>query len=353
MNLDNVVLVRAMSHLPLDGELIPSCEGQRLVNDQQSEFYYFIRRCVQTNLENEIGRSLDFFSPESHDEELMNNMMNNYLVLTGDYYTTTLSFSLNGLVPDDMNNNFSNMKLAILEPLRNQTEADFVNIETIDTTVKGRMQLSDEAMLVIDKEIFASLSEEEQINLSDNFKIRLFEGELRDAVNNTLRDNGYPVLPLIQKREIKNIDECPERESMLLFEDRFAESVGASRLRLQDLTITYGGGTKIDENAHNKIAEEHPNTLMVQEYYKNQLYSFMLNKTESFGISVTDEEKFYLFTDYDPGIDAMQRITTELITSYGGIENFQVFIQDYNQHVRDNYLTNQQIISLANNKTIN
>ena len=109
MNLDNVILVRAMTHLPLDGELVPSCEAQRLVNDRQSEFYYFMNRCVTREVEHQLGRPLDLFSPESHDAELRDSMMSNYSVLTGDYYTTTLSFSLNGLVPDDMNNNFSNI----------------------------------------------------------------------------------------------------------------------------------------------------------------------------------------------------------------------------------------------------
>ena len=42
MNIDNVVLVRAMNNLPLNGELILSYEGQRLVTDNKSEFYYFI-----------------------------------------------------------------------------------------------------------------------------------------------------------------------------------------------------------------------------------------------------------------------------------------------------------------------
>ena len=29
MDINNVVLVRVMTHLPLDGELIPSCESKR------------------------------------------------------------------------------------------------------------------------------------------------------------------------------------------------------------------------------------------------------------------------------------------------------------------------------------
>lgn len=43
-----------MTHLPLDGELVPSCEGQRLVNDRQSEFHYFMSRCVMRELENQL-----------------------------------------------------------------------------------------------------------------------------------------------------------------------------------------------------------------------------------------------------------------------------------------------------------
>ena len=44
MNIDNVVLVRAMNNVPLNGELVPSCEGKRLVNDNQSDFYHTIQK---------------------------------------------------------------------------------------------------------------------------------------------------------------------------------------------------------------------------------------------------------------------------------------------------------------------
>lgn len=189
-----------MTHLPLDGELIPSCEGQRLVNDKQSEFYYFINGRVTKELENQLGRPLDLFSPESSDKEMLGNELSNYAILTGDYYTTTLSFALNGLVPDDINNNFSNMKLAVLELLKNQIDADFVNIEAIDTTVKGRMKVLDEAILVIDRNMFENLPLEVRENLKGNFKVQLFEDNLKEAVNNTLINNGYPALPLIQKK---------------------------------------------------------------------------------------------------------------------------------------------------------
>lgn len=352
MDINNVVLVRAMNNLPLNGELIPSCEGQRLVVDNQSDFYYFIRSCVSSNLQQQLGRNLVLFVG-SPDSELIGNIMKDYTVVTGDYYTTTISFALNGLVPDDINNKFTDMKMAVLEPIKNQINADFITIETIDTTVKGRVKTSGEAILTIEREFFSQLSKEEQANLLTNFNVKLFEGNLKDAISNALIEKGYPVLPLIQKREMKNIEECPEKESMLDFEDKFSEVVGASRLRLQYLTFMYGGGSGVDALAHEKLEEEHTNTLKVQEYYKNQLYEFMLNKAGQFGIKVSDEDKYYLFTNYKEGTDTMKRIITSLISAYGGLEKFKQFIQEYNNYIKENYLTNKQIISFFNNKKKN
>lgn len=352
MNINNVVLVRAMNNLPLNGELIPSCEGQRLVVDNQSDFSYFMRACVRTYLEQKLGRELVLFI-DSPDAQLLESTMQDYSIVTGDYYTTTLSFALNGLVPDDINNQFSTMKMAILEPLKNQIHSNFVTIETIDTTIKGRMKTSAEAILVIEREYFSQLPQVEQVNLTKNYSVKMFDGNLKDAISNTLIENGYPALPLIQKKEMANIDDCPEKQSMLAFEDKFSASVGASRLRLQYLTYMYGGGTEVDRIAHDKIEEEHTNTLIVQEYYKNQLYSFLLNKAQSFGIKVSEEDKYYLFTSYDEGTEVMKRIVRSLIETHGGLENFKQFIQEYNNYVNENYLTNQQIVSSVNNKQKN
>lgn len=131
--------------MPLNGELIPSCEGKRLVNDKKSDFHYFMRKCIRDNLEHQLGRDLVLFE-ESPDYQLMENMMKDYYALTGGYYTTTLSFALNGLVPDDINNKFTDMKTAVLEPIKNQINADFITIETIDTTIKGKIKISNEAI---------------------------------------------------------------------------------------------------------------------------------------------------------------------------------------------------------------
>lgn len=347
MNINNVMLVRAMTHLPLNGELIPSYEGERLVCDKQSEFHNFIKECVENDMKSKLGRDLSLYY-ESPDALQRDEIMKDYEVLVGDYYTTTLSFSLNGLVPNDINNNFSDMKIAVLEPLKNQVNADFVTVETIDTTVKGRMKVSDEAKLLIEQEYFSSLTQDEQENLMSNYQVNFFNGSLKDAVDNTLRSNGYPALDLVQKREWDNIRDCEEKEGMLKFEDEFAEKVGASRMRLQHLTFQYGGGTGVDKIAHDKISEEFDNNLVVKNHYRNQLYDFMLTKADNMGVPVTEEERFYLYTEYQNGEDAMRKITAGLINAYGGLENFKGFIQEYNQYVKDNYKTNKEIFELSN-----
>jgi len=355
MDINNVVMVRAMTHLPLNGELVPSYEGKRLVYDQMSDFCDFMQELVTQELKSRLGRPLDLYI-DSPDAKLRDDMMQLYRPLTGAYYTTTLSFSLNGMVPDDRNNNFTNMNIAVIDPIKNHVNANFVSIEAIDTTIKGRISVSKDAILLIKKDTFSSLSEDVKANLMGHFQIKLFEGELREAVDNTLRENNYPVLPLMQKREMRNIGECAERESMLEFEDKFAASVGASRQLLQNLTFSYSeySAPEVDRIAHDKIKEEHPNNLKIQEYYRNQLYGFLLAKAESFGIEVTDEEKYYLFTDFMDGQEAMKRITSCLIEASGGISEFSKLIQEYNQHITANYLTNKQIIDLlGDNQKIN
>lgn len=79
------------------------------------------------------------------------------------------------------------------------------------------------------------------------------------------------------------------------------------------------------------------------------MYNFLIEKAEKAGIEVTDEEKFYLFTEYANGKEAMERITSLLIEAYGGIENFQGFIQEYNNMIKNNYLNNKEIVSSEEN----
>lgn len=345
MNLDNVVLVRAMSHLPLNGELIPSCEGKRLVFEKTSDFSDYIQELIEKELERKLGRPLVLYY-ESPDALLRDKMLEEYRILTGAYYTSSLSFSLNGIAPDDNTCNFSVLPLAVIDPIKNHTDANFVNVDVIDTTIKGRRQVSSDAILVINEEFFNSLSDEIKTNLANYYKIEFCGSNLKEGIDATLKKYNYPSLPLKQEREEDNIGECPERESMIGFENSFAKSVGASRLRLQQFYTCEIFAVDIDQLAHEKVGMDFYNNLIINEYYRHQLYNFLIAKAESFGIDVTDEEKYYIFTEYINGIEAMKKITSELIDAYGGLLNFKAFIKEYNEYAMNNYLTNDQIIAL-------
>ena len=112
MNIDNVVLVRAMSYVPLNGELIPSCDAKTLRPDQQLEFTHYIKRKIRQEIVEHVEQPLTITEKEA----LIDKIMEKYRILIPEHYTSTLSFALNGMVPDDRNNNFRNMCVAVLEP---------------------------------------------------------------------------------------------------------------------------------------------------------------------------------------------------------------------------------------------
>ena len=340
MNIDNTVLVRAMNHLPLNGEIVPSCEGKYLKPDGSSDFAFVMRDIVKKELEKELGRPLNLYY-ESEDEKLLNAAMQDMYPYTSDY-TSTLSFSLNGLVPDDINNKFSDMKIAVLEPLKNHTDAEFLSVDVIDTTIKGRINASG-AILLIDSLLFESLDADAKNNLLSNYQVEVFTGSLKEAVKESLVKHGYPALEYNQRREDNYIVDCVEKESMIEFQDTFAESVKASRLRLAQLYMEpflHG----VDLEAGEKAKADFYKGVEVANYYKNKLYEFLVAKGEEVGIVLSDEEKFYLFSEYSNSKEVLSKLTESLIQAYGGVQSFKMVIQEYNQELVNNYLTSEEII---------
>ncbi len=345
MNIDNVVMVRAMSHLPLNGELIPSCEGVRLEYEKMSDFNSFLQNVVEQELEKQLGRPLNLYY-ESPDALLRDKILTEYRILKGAYYTSTLSFSLNGIVPDDNTCEFSKLPIAVIDPIKNHQTANFVNINQIDTTIKGRLKVSPDAILVIDEDLYNSLNDDIKMNLASNYKIELFKGDLKTAINNTLHKYNYPSLSLSDRVSKNYIEDCEEKESMLNFIDEFAKIFKLSKLRLDFLYRTPKFYEEENQIAHDKVNDDFYDNLKVEKYYKHQLYRFLITKADNLGILITDEEKIYLFTERPEGKEAMERITFELINAYGGLENFKSFINEYNEFAKNNYLTNDEIIRL-------
>ena len=78
-------------------------------------------------------------------------------------YNSMVLWSLNGLVPDDMNNTFSDKTCAIIDGLAEQIEqSEMVSLVPTDTAIKGNVNLSNKATILIDKDRYETLSLEEK-----------------------------------------------------------------------------------------------------------------------------------------------------------------------------------------------
>lgn len=346
MNIENIVLVRAIDYLPLDGILLPSCESKYLIFNEKDNYYYLLKSIIQKNVEKDLGRSLNLW--EETDNKILKSILKDYLPLTSSY-TSTLSFSLNGLVPDDMNNTFSEMKFAVLDPMKYHENENYINVDVIDTTIKGSIKTSEECILVIDQNEYSLLSEETKNNLRNHYKIELFSGSLKEAISNILQKYNYPALPLVQKKELHEISECNEKDSMIKFQDEFALAIGASRLKLQQLyTYPLSTLTGIDVMAAEKAQSDFDKNLVIEKYYKDKFYEFLTTIFETLGFNLTDEEKYYLFSDFSYSEDVLKKVV-ESIIQVCGFEKYKLFIQEYNQNVMNNYITNEEIIMLEEN----
>jgi len=346
MNMENVVLVRAMSHLPLDGVLKVSCEGMYLKTTNYNDFYHEIKKYVRKDIESKIGRELNTWNNEE-DINLLDQEMEKYCTFTSSY-TSTLSFSLNGLVPDDINNKFSEMKIAVLDPIRNHTNENYINIDSIDTTIKGSINTSSEAILVIDREYYLSLSEDIKTNLESNYRIELFDGSLKDAVSNTLKKYNFPDISYKQKHEVddEEILDSEKREELISFQDSFAKEVSASRLKLEFLYLSpLNTLTGVDKLSAEKIKGDFNKSLDIEKYYKHKFYDFLVNELEKNGIILNSEDIYYLYSNYSNSEEILENVVRDLVNCYGldGVKNL---VQVFNQSIIDNYLTNEEIINL-------
>lgn len=341
MNIDNVVLIRATNNLPINGILEPSCSSKYLHFQNKGNYYYLIQKEMKKYLESQLQRPLDF---SEEDNKLLKEFLKDYLPLTSSY-TGTLSFSLNGLVPDDINNKFSDMKIAIIDPIKYHLTEDFVNIDVIDTTIKGNFEVSSEAIIVIDRSYFLSLTEEEQNNLAKVYRIELFEGSLKNAVASALEKYNYPSLSLIQDKPSKDIVNCDYKDSMIAFQSAFAKEKGASRLKLQQLyttpleLLTQG----VDMVAAEKVQSDFEKNLIVQKYYQDSFYNFLLQKAEQYYIELDEMEKFYLFSEFSKSEEVLEELVKSLLNK-AGVEGYKLLIEEYNKMIQENYLTNDEIV---------
>ena len=148
MNIDNIAIVRATNIIPFDGVINPISEVPYLVKPNGMQISFMISDLLT---EQGILESYDF--TKINDEEYQTKrkeILDSYLPYISSYNSVVL-FSLNGLVPDDMNNTFSNKNCVIVDGLKEHI-SDVVSLMPTDTAIKGKVIISSSGVLLIKKD---------------------------------------------------------------------------------------------------------------------------------------------------------------------------------------------------------
>ena len=186
MNIDNIALVRATNIIPFDGVINSISEALYLVKPNGMQISFMISDLLT---EQGILESYDF--TKINDEEYQTKrkeILDSYLPYISSYNSVVL-FSLNGLVPDDMNNTFSNKNCVIVDGLKEHI-SDVVSLMPTDTAIKGKVIISSSGVLLIKKDFYNSLSDFDKSRLCNlNFTVKIVNGSLEEAVKETLTNS--------------------------------------------------------------------------------------------------------------------------------------------------------------------
>jgi len=352
MNIENIAVVRATNDIPFDGVLNPLSNVPYLCKNISGEFEASISKWLE---ELKITPEQDYskiFEDNYYDNYVHEcaETLKDYIPYVSDYNSLIL-FSLNGICPDDNTNGhggniFSNKKCAVIDSLAYHIEKA-VSIVPTDTAIKGDVELSEEAIILIEEEIFDNLTEEQKIMLSGlKLNIKLFKGSLKDAIKKELQQSGkYIPEELSLSSSSGGFIESETSEMQKEFINKIAHIYGLSKLKYYNL-ITSRDGTDIPK--YDEVKDEYSKAFKVKDYYIEKFLTELLNT-----INAPEEMKQQLHRNLHNRI-YMEQIV-ELLKPFG-IENYKIFVDQYNknlefQQVNGTLLTPEQIVndSINNN----
>ncbi len=340
MNIDNIAIVRATNIIPFDGVINPISEVPYLVKPNGMQISFMISDLLT---EQGILESYDF--TKINDEEYQTKrkeILDSYLPYISSYNSVVL-FSLNGLVPDDMNNTFSNKNCVIVDGLKEHI-SDVVSLMPTDTAIKGKVIISSSGVLLIKKDFYNSLSDFDKSRLCNlNFTVKIVNGSLEDAVKETLTNSDrfhYEKLSLTRSAGGFFPSETSEDTKRVINE--IAISYDIPQVLYYDLLTKNND----DMGRLSSVASEYDNSLTVTNYYLGNFYNYLLS---NMGCSALKS----FVPDYMDSIEFIKSLTVA-IRNYG-LENYKKLVDSYNEQLEKEkemglLLTPEQIVNTYKDK---
>lgn len=352
MTIDNLALVRATNIIPFDGIMKPISETPYLIKNTFSEYSRGINQLLQ---EEGIIPSFDFsrFGDDQYTDEynkMVDNIMSDYIPYSSDYNSMIL-FSLNGLVPDDSevsfgNNTFSNKKCAVIDGLSEHID-QVVSLVPTDTAIKGSMQLSPNAIVLLEEKFYESIPDDKKQQLFDNgFTICAFEGNLKEAVKETLSNTGrYIPEELSLSRQDKGYRDSETKEATIQTIDNIAKERNIAQVLHFDVLT----GRNNDNDKLTSVENEYNNIITVNEYYQEEFYNYLF---ENMMVDEYLQNRLISNQSAQPYIKEL----CDIIKNFG-IENYKQIVMSYNEDLErkqmtGELLTPEEIVSIERNKKL-
>lgn len=277
MNIKNIALVRATNVIPVNGVVRPISEVPYLHKEKGTEFSFAMYDLLKKK---GLLKEIDWNKPDEISEIDRENtkILSQYMPYNSDYNSMVL-WSLNGLVPDDMNNTFSNKTCAIIDGLAEQIEqSEMISLVPTDTAIKGNVNLSNKATILINRERYEALSQEEKEQLAKlDINVTVFEGDLKKAVNEELmREDRYTAETLSLRREDDGYIKSDTSDEVREIVHNVANEKGIAQV-LHWNVIT-GQNDELDKLVN--VKDEFKNGLIVSDFYKKTFFEYLFSKMD-------------------------------------------------------------------------
>lgn len=341
MDIKNIALVRATNVIPVDGVVRPISAVPYLRKEKDTEFSTSMRDLLRRK---GLLKEVDWTKPDEINKISKENTktLEQYMPYNSDYNSMVL-WSLNGLVPDDMNNTFSDKTCAIIDGLAEQIEqSEMVSLVPTDTAIKGNVNLSNKATILIDKDRYETLSLEEKDKLAKlNLNVTIFQGNLKEAVNEALiREGRYTAETLSLAREDDGYIKSDTSDEVR----RTIRDVANERNIAQVLHWSVITGQNDELDKLENVKDDFENGCIVKDFYKRAFFEYLFSKmnidngTKEYALYFPDSSKYM-----EDLCDEIDRI---------GIDKYKSLVDEYNKSLEQlretgKLPTPQQIVNSA------
>lgn len=341
MDIKNIALVRATNVIPVDGVVRPISAVPYLRKEKDTEFSTSMRDLLRRK---GLLKEVDWTKPYEINKISKENTktLEQYVPYNSDYNSMVL-WSLNGLVPDDMNNTFSDKTCAIIDGLAEQIEqSEMVSLVPTDTAIKGNVNLSNKATILIDKDRYETLSLEEKDKLAKlNLNVTIFQGNLKEAVNEALiREGRYTAETLSLAREDDGYIKSDTSDEVR----RTIRDVANERNIAQVLHWSVITGQNDELDKLENVKDDFENGCIVKDFYKRAFFEYLFSKmnidngTKEYALYFPDSSKYM-----EDLCDEIGRI---------GIDKYKSLVDEYNKSLEQlretgKLPTPQQIVNSA------